>query len=244
MKVQMEKTNDEINKLKGQVETLQKEKGIKAPTSMRTAVGNKLRDSVKDKMTTGKPVASTPQITKSKYGGVSSRLNVPSKTAAGGASSPKGTAAKSPRGTAKTGLASSRGIGGGLKKPSTAATGAAAPKTPGPSLLKAPNNTRPQTSMGTISRPTPGGLKAPSSVKKEEAKTGASSTASTPLKRAPTQSLRNIPAGPKSAETDQVDDIYKNDDPIAISVEARKKAGALTSTVAKKNKSEFFFTIK
>jgi hypothetical protein len=93
-------------------------------------------------------------------------------------------------------------IGGGLKRPPTAATGAAAAKTPGPSLLKAPNNTRPQTSMGTISRPTPsklnsktesGGLKAPSSVRKEEAKTGTSSAASTPLKRAPTQSLRNVP---------------------------------------------------
>ena len=54
------------------------------------------------------------------------------------------------------------------------------------------------------------------------------------------------PTGPKSAETDEVDAIYKNEDPIAVSIEKRKKAGALTTIIpdktAKPNK--FFFTLK
>jgi len=36
------------------------------------------------------------------------------------------------------------------------------------------------------------------------------------------------PIGPKSAEFDEIDPIYKNADPIEISIEMRKKAGALT----------------
>lgn len=35
------------------------------------------------------------------------------------------------------------------------------------------------------------------------------------------------PAGPASAETDELDDIYKEEDPIEVSIGARKKAGAL-----------------
>lgn len=53
------------------------------------------------------------------------------------------------------------------------------------------------------------------------------------------------PAGPKSAETDEVDDIYKEDDPIGVSLEKRKKQGSLTSQVKEDSKSgKFFFTLK
>jgi hypothetical protein len=38
---------------------------------------------------------------------------------------------------------------------------------------------------------------------------------------------RNMPAGPVSAETDEVDEIYKEEDPIEVSVGMRKKAGSL-----------------
>jgi hypothetical protein len=50
------------------------------------------------------------------------------------------------------------------------------------------------------------------------------------FKRAPTVKLRHsmAPTGPKSAEIDEIDPIYKKTDPIGISIETRKKAGALT----------------
>ena len=50
------------------------------------------------------------------------------------------------------------------------------------------------------------------------------------FKRAPTVKLRHsmAPTGPKSAEIDEIDPIYKKADPIGISIETRKKAGALT----------------
>lgn len=35
------------------------------------------------------------------------------------------------------------------------------------------------------------------------------------------------PTGPASAETDELDDIYKEEDPIETSVALRKKAGSL-----------------
>jgi len=43
-----------------------------------------------------------------------------------------------------------------------------------------------------------------------------------------------------------VDDIYKNEDPIGVSIEKRKKAGTITSTVADKNSKQgkYFFTLK
>jgi hypothetical protein len=36
------------------------------------------------------------------------------------------------------------------------------------------------------------------------------------------------PAGPKSAETDELDEIYNEEDPIDTSVGIRKKAGNIT----------------
>ena len=55
-----------------------------------------------------------------------------------------------------------------------------------------------------------------------------------------------VPAGPASAETDELDDIYKEEDPIETSVALRKKAGSLQSTVADKNAKagKFFFTLR
>ena len=43
-----------------------------------------------------------------------------------------------------------------------------------------------------------------------------------------------------------MDEIYKNPDPISISVDSRKKAGSLTSQVPDKNakSGKFFFTMK
>jgi hypothetical protein len=54
------------------------------------------------------------------------------------------------------------------------------------------------------------------------------------------------PAGPASAETDELDDIYKEEDPIETSVAQRKKAGSLQSTTVDKNAKagKFFFTLR
>ena len=55
-----------------------------------------------------------------------------------------------------------------------------------------------------------------------------------------------VPAGPKSAEVDEIDDIYKEEDPIEVSIGSRKKAGSLQSTVADKNSKsgKFFLTLR
>lgn len=49
----------------------------------------------------------------------------------------------------------------------------------------------------------------------------------------------------KSAEKDEVDDIYKEKDPIGVSIEKRKKSGQLTAVVQDKNSKsgKFFFTL-
>lgn len=54
------------------------------------------------------------------------------------------------------------------------------------------------------------------------------------------------PPGPKSAEVDEVDEIYKEEDPIGVSIDIRKKAGNISSTVAEKNSKsgKFFFTLR
>jgi len=46
--------------------------------------------------------------------------------------------------------------------------------------------------------------------------------------------------------TDEIDDIYKEKDPIAVSLEKRKKAGAITTIVPDKNSKagKYFFTLK
>jgi hypothetical protein len=41
--------------------------------------------------------------------------------------------------------------------------------------------------------------------------------------------------GPKSAAIDEVDDIFKLEDPCEVSLDLRKKAGSHTSTVDNKN---------
>lgn len=54
-----------------------------------------------------------------------------------------------------------------------------------------------------------------------------------------------VPAGPKSALKDEVDDIYKEKDPISVSLEKRKKSGALTTVVPdpKSKQGKYFFTL-
>lgn len=54
--------------------------------------------------------------------------------------------------------------------------------------------------------------------------------------KSPSKPLKSAaPAGPKSAATDEVDDIFKLEDPLEVSLDIRKKAGSLTSTVDNKN---------
>ena len=46
-------------------------------------------------------------------------------------------------------------------------------------------------------------------------------------------------------DKDEVDDIYKNEDPIEVSMKKRVKEGTLTSTVKEETKQgKFFFTLK
>ena len=54
------------------------------------------------------------------------------------------------------------------------------------------------------------------------------------------------PPGPVSAEKDEIDEIYKAEDPIETSIEIRKKGGALQTVVPDKNAKvgKFFFTLK
>ena len=62
----------------------------------------------------------------------------------------------------------------------------------------------------------------------------------------PLRTRNTLPVGPKSTEKDEVDDIYKESDPIGVSLAKRKKAGTFTSVVADKNSKQgkFFFTLK
>ena len=50
------------------------------------------------------------------------------------------------------------------------------------------------------------------------------------FKKAPAVKLRHsmAPAGPKSAEIDEIDPIYSKADPIGVSLETRKKSGSIT----------------
>lgn len=52
--------------------------------------------------------------------------------------------------------------------------------------------------------------------------------------------------GPKSAEVDEIDDIYKEKDPIEASLNIRKKAGAVAQVVPNKDakSGKFFFNLK
>lgn len=55
-----------------------------------------------------------------------------------------------------------------------------------------------------------------------------------------------MPVGPKSADADELDEIYKKEDPIESSLSIRKKSGALASVVPDKNakSGKFFFTLR
>lgn len=44
-------------------------------------------------------------------------------------------------------------------------------------------------------------------------------------KASPNKSPSKLPAGPRSAKTDILDPIYKNEDPVATSIGYRQKAG-------------------
>jgi hypothetical protein len=65
-------------------------------------------------------------------------------------------------------------------------------------------------------------------------------------KAAVAKRISAAPAGPKSAEIDEVDEIYKEEDPIETSIGIRKKAGNITQVVADKNSKsgKFFFTLR
>lgn len=92
---------------------------------------------------------------------------------------------------------------------------------------------------------TGGGLKAPSGLQKPSASPATTDDVpATPKKPAPRPSTK----GPveKSAEVDEVDPIYQNDDPINVSLAARIKAGALAAVVPNKDakQGKFFFNLK
>ena len=57
---------------------------------------------------------------------------------------------------------------------------------------------------------------------------------------------KGVPAGPVSAEKDEIDEIYKQKDPISVALDLRKKGGSLTTVVPNKNAKmgKFFFTMK
>ena len=139
----------------------------------------------------------------------------------------------------------------GIKRPSTAMTTNKSDTNSvggvGASRLAAPSSVTKST------------LKAPSTVSHIKSKlesnvtsrmgTAAStSTASRPTSSigAPRRSIVPGATGPKSAEQDLVDDIYKEQDPIDTSLGKRKKAGALASVVPDKNakSGKFFFQLR
>ena len=55
-----------------------------------------------------------------------------------------------------------------------------------------------------------------------------------------------MPIGPKSTEKDEIDEIYKQKDPIEASLGIRTKGGSLQTVVPDKNSKsgKFFFTLK
>lgn len=67
------------------------------------------------------------------------------------------------------------------------------------------------------------------------------------VKKTPVKLRHSIaPAGPKSADKDELDAIYDNPDPIFSSLEIRKKAGNISQSVKDPNSKagKFFFTLK
>ena len=150
---------------------------------------------------------------------------------------PSRMATKSTMGTTAT--ASS-----GLKRPTTAAT-------PMTSRTKADTKT-PATPTPVKTRP--GGLRPPSDVKKIDLQSKLKDSVKDKLvqgvqSKMQTASKRSsvaMPPGPVSAATDELDDIYKEEDPIEVQIGNRKKAGAITNQVPDKNSKsgKYFFTLK
>ena len=178
-------------------------------------------------------------------GSVTSRVNTGKGVSTSKQSQPSSRVA-SPKGAVKTGRASNLGVQTGIKRPTTAA--------PKPAL----NNSKKDTSSNQVNNSsfiggndlTPSkskGLKQPSELKsKVQSKIG-SIRAFNEVKddvASKRQSRGNaMPAGAKSAETDEVDPIYKNEDPIGVSLDKRKKDGTIQSVVADKNSKhgKFFY---
>lgn len=124
MKIQMEKVNDEINKLKSMVESMEKQKDQKSAPMSARGLGS--RTSMGTRPPTASGTAQTPQINKSnKYSNVTSKLGVastkktetdPKNQSIGPKPSPRTTTTPKPTEKPKS------TIGGGLKRPT--ATGA------------------------------------------------------------------------------------------------------------------------
>lgn len=150
---------------------------------------------------------------------------------------------------------SAMGQSSGLKRPTTTATTSSklstARQTNGDSL-NLTNTTSKSKNSGseakTIKAP---GLKKPSEVQKidlaakmkEKLTNGVKEVAT---KVALVKRVSVAPAGPASAETDELDEIYKQEDPIEATIGIRKKAGSLQSTIVDKNakSGKFFFTLR
>ena len=144
-------------------------------------------------------------------------------------------------------------IGGGSK--SGAATGGdTSPSTA--DGLKSQRNLKPNGATTGLKRPTTStgiasrfGQSKPSvSGKGQDAKSpNPTSRANGPSTKATPVRSRIGAGGPvvKSAEKDEVDEIYKEKDPIGVSLETRKKAGQTTAVVQNKNakSGKFFFTL-
>ena len=137
----------------------------------------------------------------------------------------------------------------GLKRPSTAI---------GVTKDKSQNASVAEPGSATAAKPTTG-IKAPQAIKKpaEVTKAVVKEKLSKEIKNEVEKAEEKVkstpgrakpgaqPAGPVSAEKDELDDIYKEDDPIGVSLEKRKKQGSLTSQVKEDSKSgKFFFTLK
>mmetsp|Transcript_9365 Transcript_9365/g.14221 ORF Transcript_9365/g.14221 Transcript_9365/m.14221 type:complete len:343 (+) Transcript_9365:263-1291(+) len=118
-------------------------------------------------------------------------------------------------------------IGSGIKRPANSFIG------------------KTETTTPAKARPGASGIKAPSEIKAPPARTRTleevKKSAPTPVKQR-TSLLPTV----KSLDKDEMDDIYKNNDPIAVSLDTRKKSGAISTVVPNKNSKQgkFFFTLK
>ena len=148
----------------------------------------------------------------------------------------------------------------GLKRPTTAAAtrptpgttsrlGAARQSVQDPMNKSTMSSTSANSSTITPARTRPG-LKKPSDVQKPDIASKLKDKLQNGVKETMTKATPKrtsvAPAGPKSAETDELDSIYNEEDPIDSSIGIRKKAGNITQTVADKNSKhgKFFFTLR